>query len=124
MMEDGACRGVLSWNLDDGTIHRFRAHMVILATGGYGRAYFSCTSAHTCTGDGNAMVLRAGLPLQDMEFVQFHPDRDLRRRLPDHRGLARRGRLPHQQPKASASWSAMRQSAKDLASAATWSAAP
>ena len=57
----------------DGTIHRFRAHMVILATGGYGRAYFSCTSAHTCTGDGNAMVLRAGLPLQDMEFIQFHP---------------------------------------------------
>jgi succinate dehydrogenase / fumarate reductase flavoprotein subunit len=60
-------------NLDDGTIHRFRAHKTILATGGYGRAYFSCTSAHTCTGDGNAMVLRAGLPLQDMEFVQFHP---------------------------------------------------
>jgi succinate dehydrogenase / fumarate reductase flavoprotein subunit len=73
MMEDGECRGVVAWNLDDGTIHRFRAHRVILATGGYGRAYFSCTSAHTCTGDGNAMVLRAGLPLQDMEFVQFHP---------------------------------------------------
>ncbi|WP_375593956.1 succinate dehydrogenase flavoprotein subunit [Algihabitans albus] len=73
MMEDGACRGVVAWNLDDGTIHRFRAHRVILATGGYGRAYFSCTSAHTCTGDGNAMVLRAGLPLQDMEFIQFHP---------------------------------------------------
>ena len=63
----------MAWNLDDGTIHRFRAHQTVLATGGYGRAYFSCTSAHTCTGDGNAMVLRAGLPLQDMEFVQFHP---------------------------------------------------
>jgi succinate dehydrogenase / fumarate reductase, flavoprotein subunit len=73
MDDEGACRGVMAWNLVDGTIHRFRAHMVVLATGGYGRAYFSCTSAHTCTGDGNAMVLRAGLPLQDMEFVQFHP---------------------------------------------------
>jgi len=73
MDEDGTCRGVLAWNLEDGTLHRFRAHMVVLATGGYGRAYFSCTSAHTCTGDGNAMVLRAGLPLQDMEFIQFHP---------------------------------------------------
>ena len=73
MMEDGACRGVIAWNLDDGTIHRFRSHQLILATGGYGRAYFSCTGAHTQTGDGNAMVLRAGLPLQDMEFVQFHP---------------------------------------------------
>jgi succinate dehydrogenase / fumarate reductase, flavoprotein subunit len=73
MDEDGACRGVIAWNLETGELHRFRAHQVILATGGYGRAYFSCTSAHTCTGDGNAMVLRAGLPLQDMEFVQFHP---------------------------------------------------
>jgi len=73
LMEEGACRGVIAWKLDDGTIHRFRAHRTILATGGYGRAYFSCTGAHTCTGDGNAMVLRAGLPLQDMEFVQFHP---------------------------------------------------
>jgi succinate dehydrogenase/fumarate reductase flavoprotein subunit len=73
MDEEGVCRGVMAWNLDDGTLHRFRAHMVVLATGGYGRTYFSCTSAHTCTGDGNAMVLRAGLPLQDMEFVQFHP---------------------------------------------------
>jgi succinate dehydrogenase / fumarate reductase flavoprotein subunit len=71
--EDGAIRGVMAWNLEDGTIHRFRAHKVILATGGYGRAYLSCTGAHTQTGDGNAMVLRAGLPLQDMEFVQFHP---------------------------------------------------
>ncbi|TCT13148.1 succinate dehydrogenase subunit A [Tepidamorphus gemmatus] len=73
IMEDGACRGVVALCMDDGTLHRFRAHRTILATGGYGRAYFSCTSAHTCTGDGNAMVLRAGLPLQDMEFVQFHP---------------------------------------------------
>jgi len=73
MDADGVCRGVVAWNLDDGTLHRFRAQIVVLATGGYGRAYFSCTSAHTCTGDGNAMALRAGLPLQDMEFVQFHP---------------------------------------------------
>ena len=73
MDEDGRCRGVVALKMDDGTIHRFRAHQTILATGGYGRAYFSATSAHTCTGDGNAMVLRAGLPLQDMEFVQFHP---------------------------------------------------
>jgi succinate dehydrogenase / fumarate reductase flavoprotein subunit len=73
IMEDGACRGVVALCMEDGTLHRFRAHKTILATGGYGRAYFSCTSAHTCTGDGNAMVLRAGLPLQDMEFVQFHP---------------------------------------------------
>lgn len=73
MDEEGVCRGVTAWKLDDGTLHRFRAQKTILATGGYGRAYFSATSAHTCTGDGNAMVLRAGLPLQDMEFVQFHP---------------------------------------------------
>lgn len=73
MDDDGTCRGITAWKLDDGTLHRFRAQTVILATGGYGRAYFSATSAHTCTGDGNAMVLRAGLPLQDMEFVQFHP---------------------------------------------------
>ncbi|MBV9259984.1 MAG: succinate dehydrogenase flavoprotein subunit [Pseudolabrys sp.] len=73
MDDEGRCRGVVALKLDDGTIHRFRAHMTIIATGGYGRAYFSCTSAHICTGDGNAMVLRAGLPLQDMEFVQFHP---------------------------------------------------
>ena len=73
IMENGACRGVVAMNMEDGSIHRFRAHETILATGGYGRAYFSATSAHTCTGDGNAMVLRAGLPVQDMEFVQFHP---------------------------------------------------
>src|SRR5260221_405922 len=71
--EEGACRGVMALCMEDGSIHRFRAHETVLATGGYGRAYFSCTSAHTCTGDGNAMALRAGLPLQDMEFVQFHP---------------------------------------------------
>ena len=73
MDQDGACRGVVALCLEDGTLHRFRAKKTILATGGYGRAYFTCTGAHTCTGDGNAMVLRAGLPLQDMEFVQFHP---------------------------------------------------
>ncbi len=71
--KDGGCGGVLAWCLDDGTIHRFRAQTTVLATGGYGRTYFSCTSAHTCTGDGNAMALRAGVPLQDMEFIQFHP---------------------------------------------------
>ena len=73
MDADGVCRGLLAWDLAQGTLHLFRAHAVILATGGYGRSYFSCTSAHTCTGDGNGMVLRAGLPLQDMEFIQFHP---------------------------------------------------
>ena len=73
IMEDGECRGVVALDMAEGTLHRFRAQRVILATGGYGRTYFSCTSAHTCTGDGNAMVQRAGLPLQDMEFVQFHP---------------------------------------------------
>ena len=73
IMENGVCRGLTAWKLDDGTLHRFRAQTVILATGGYGRVFFSATSAHTCTGDGNAMVLRAGLPVQDMEFIQFHP---------------------------------------------------
>lgn len=73
MSEDGQCRGVLAWDLATGELHQFRAQAVVLATGGYGKAYFSATSAHTCTGDGNGMVLRAGLPLQDMEFVQFHP---------------------------------------------------
>ncbi len=73
IMEDGVCRGVVAIDMATGTIHRYKAHMVVIATGGYGRAYFSCTSAHTCTGDGNAMAARAGLPLQDMEFVQFHP---------------------------------------------------
>ena len=73
MSDDGACNGVIAWDLATGTLHIFHAHIVMLATGGYGRTYFSCTSAHTCTGDGGAMVLRCGLPLQDMEFVQFHP---------------------------------------------------
>jgi succinate dehydrogenase / fumarate reductase, flavoprotein subunit len=73
IMENGACRGVIAMCMEDGSIHRFRAHQTVLATGGYGRVYFTATSAHTCTGDGNAMVLRAGLPCQDMEFVQFHP---------------------------------------------------
>ncbi|HWG32207.1 MAG TPA: succinate dehydrogenase flavoprotein subunit [Steroidobacteraceae bacterium] len=73
IMENGVCRGVVALDMNEGKLHRFRAHTTILATGGYGRAYFSCTSAHSCTGDGNGMVLRAGLPLQDMEFVQFHP---------------------------------------------------
>lgn len=73
MDEEGTCRGVVAWNLEDGSIHRFQAQATVLATGGYGRAWFSCTSAHTCTGDGHGMVARAGLPLQDMEFVQFHP---------------------------------------------------
>ncbi|MDC1124692.1 succinate dehydrogenase flavoprotein subunit [Pelagibacteraceae bacterium] len=73
IMKNGECKGIIAWNLTDGTIHRFRSHTTIIATGGYGKVYQSATSAHTCTGDGNAMVLRAGLPLQDMEFVQFHP---------------------------------------------------
>lgn len=73
MDADGACCGLLAWCMEDGTLHRFLAHRTVIATGGYGRVYFSCTAAHTCTGDGNAMVLRAGLPLQDMEFTQFHP---------------------------------------------------
>ena len=73
MSDDGECRGVLAWNLDDGSLHRFWGQQTLLATGGYGRAYFSATSAHTCTGDGGGMALRAGVPLQDMEFVQFHP---------------------------------------------------
>ncbi len=73
IMDGGECKGVLVWSMEQGTLHRFNARLVVLATGGYGRAYFSCTSAHTCTGDGSAMALRAGIPLQDMEFVQFHP---------------------------------------------------
>jgi len=73
LMKNGECKGLIAWNLNDGTIHRFRSHMTILATGGYGKIYYTATSAHTCTGDGNGMALRAGLPLQDMEFVQFHP---------------------------------------------------
>jgi len=73
MDDEGVCRGIVAWNLDDGSLHIFKAHIVVMATGGYGRAYFSATSAHTCTGDGGGMAVRAGLPLEDMEFVQFHP---------------------------------------------------
>ena len=73
LMKNGECKGLIAWNLNDGTMHRFRSHITILATGGYGKVYYTATSAHTCTGDGNGMALRAGLPLQDMEFVQFHP---------------------------------------------------
>jgi succinate dehydrogenase / fumarate reductase flavoprotein subunit len=102
MMEDGECRGVVALDLADGTLHRFRAHATVLATGGYGRAYFSCTSAHSCTGDGNAMVLRAGLPLQDMEFVQFHPTG-----IYTAGCLITEGAISRTLP-ASASWSAMR----------------
>ncbi len=96
IMENGVCRGVVAIDLAEGTIHRFRAQLVILATGGYGRAYFSCTSAHTCTGDGGGMVLRAGLPLAGHGVRAISSDRHLRLRLPDHRRFARRGRLPHQ----------------------------
>ena len=78
MGDDGTCEGVLAWNLDDGTMHAFRGHLVVFASGGYGRSYFSCTSAHTCTGDGHGMIARGGLPLQDQEFVQFHPTVRLR----------------------------------------------
>lgn len=119
MSEDGSrCIGVVAWCLDDGTIHRFAAKMVVLATGGYGRAYFSATSAHTCTGDGGGMVARAGLPLQDMEFVQFHPT-----------GIYGSGCLITEAraakavissiPKASASWSVTRRRPRTLPRA-TW----
>ena len=91
MDDQGVCRGVIALKLDDGTLHRFRAQTTILATGGYGRAYVSCTSAHTCTGDGGAMALRAGLPLQDMEFVQFHPTGILRFGLPVTEGARGEG---------------------------------
>ena len=96
MEPDGTCTGVVAWNLDDGTIHRFSAKMVVLATGGYGRAYFSATSAHTCTGDGGGMAARAGLAAAGHGVRAVPPDRHLRRRLPDHRGRARRGRLSRQ----------------------------
>ena len=97
MDDDGACRGLLAWCLEDGSIHRFSANMVVIATGGCGRVYQSCTSAHTCTGDGSAMVLRAGLPLQDMEFIQFHPTGVYGAGVSDYRGRARRRRLSDQQ---------------------------
>jgi hypothetical protein len=96
MTEDGQCAGVVAWKLDDGTMHVFRAKMVVLATGGYGRAYFSATSAHTCTGDGGGMVARAGPAAAGHGVRAVPPHRHLRLRLPDHRGRAGRGRLPHQ----------------------------
>ena len=80
-MENGECKGILAWNLNDGTIHRFKSHITILATGGYGKIYYSATAAHTCTGDGNGMVLRAGLPLQDMEIRSISSHRTLWNRL-------------------------------------------
>ncbi len=96
MDKDGTCTGIIAWNLDDGTIHRFNAKMVVLATGGYGRSYFSATSAHTCTGDGNGMVARAGSAASGHGICAVSPDGHLRRRLPDHRGRARRRRLSYQ----------------------------
>ena len=108
IMENGECRGVVALDLATGRLHRYRSQMVILATGGYGRAYFSCTSAHICTGDGNAMVLRAGLAARGPRVRAVPPDRHLRRGLLDHRRLARRGRLSHELRTASASWSATR----------------
>ena len=106
MDEDGHCRGVIALKLDDGTLHRFRAQQTILATGGYGRAYFSATSAHTCTGDGGGMVLRAGLSMQDMEFVQFHPTGIYGSGCQSPRARAARAAISPI-PRASASWSAM-----------------
>ncbi len=107
IMHEGACLGVLALDMAAGTLHRFLAQATILATGGYGRAYFSCTSAHTCTGDGNGMVLRAGSAAAGHGVRAVPPDRHLRRRLPHHRGRARRGRHPQELGRASASWSAM-----------------
>ena len=121
MDEDGACRGVVAWNLDDGTMHRFRLARRVLATGGYGRAYFSAPRRIPAPATATAWWLRAGLPLQDMEFVQFHPTGIYRRGLPDHRGCARRRRLPDQF-RGRAFHGALCTDAKDLASA-TWSAA-
>ena len=123
MDDDGRCRGVVAINLDDGTIHRFSAQMTILATGGYGRVYVSCTGAHTQTGDGNAMVLRAGLPLAGHGIRAVPSDRRLRRRRADHRRRARRRRLSGQFRRASASWSATRRRPR-TSPRATWSRAP
>ncbi len=119
IFERGVCRGVVALDLATGQLHRFRAHMTILATGGYGRAYFSCTSAHTCTGDGGGMVLRAGLPLQDMEFVQFHPTGIYGSGCLVTEGARGEGRLHHQLQGASASWSAMRRTPRTWPHA-TW----
>ena len=123
MDQDGGCRGVVALKLDDGTLHRFRAKKTILATGGYGRAYFTCTSAHTCTGDGNAMVLRAGLPLAGHGVCAVPPDRRLRCGRADHRRRARRGRLPHQRQRR-ALYGALRAAREGPAPPATWSRVP
>jgi len=96
MDDEGVCRGLLAWDLNSGKLHRFQAHMVVLATGGYGRTYFSCTSAHICTGDGHGLIARAGLPLQDMEFMQFHPTGVYGAGYAHHRGGPWRGWLPDQ----------------------------
>ena len=122
LMDDGACRGVVAMALEDGSLHRFRAHKTILATGGYGRAYQSCTGAHTQTGDGNAMVLRAGLPLQDMEFVQFHPTGIYGAGCLITEGARGEGGYPPIR-RASASWSATRPPPR-ISPRATWSRAP
>jgi succinate dehydrogenase / fumarate reductase flavoprotein subunit len=121
IMENGECRGVIALCMDDGSIHRFRGHAVVLATGGYGRCYFTATSAHTCTGDGGGMVLRAGLPLQDMEFVQFHPTGIYGAGVLITEGA--RGKVAiSPTPKASVSWNATRRRPR-IWPAATWSRA-
>ena len=122
IMEDGACRGVMAWCLEDGSMHRFRAQSVVLATGGYGRAYFSCTSAHICTGDGNGMAMRAGIPMQDMEFVQFHPTGIYGSGCLITEGSRGEGGISPT-PKASGSWSATRRPPRTWP-AATWCHGP
>ncbi len=121
MDEEGVCRGVLALDMAEGTLHLFRAHGVVLATGGYGRAYFSATSAHTCTGDGGGMALRAGLPLQDMEFVQFHPTGIYGAGCLITEGVRGEGGILRNST-ASASWNAMRRASR-IWRRATWSAA-
>ncbi len=118
IMEDGACRGVLALDMASGTLHRFLAQATILATGGYGRAYFSCTSAHTCTGDGGGMVLRAGLPLADMEFVQFHPTGSTAPAASSRKACAARA-ASSGTPAASGSWSGTRRTPR-TSRRATW----